>query len=252
MAREAYDDLARKYKAGQAHGLAIQKFTNSSASKRGRLMFMKPLKKDDASILSSTKSTIAQTLWQVFGRELPMTSGPKAITIRDDLHERQCLHVDNRIETVLIRSETKRNLLRLGPFHYGWSAFGGLRDGQGLCFPDQSTLNAGTVLFDTDLDPGFAKFQGIKNGDLMLILGSTVHGGGAHSSVESGLDVNTVNEDVTLDVKFFIDCPGQGYPTNPFAGTVIKQQMYLDTQLDSEHAEYLSLYGSYTPSFHFY
>jgi len=252
ITKTAYDHLAKVYKDNQAQGLAIQKFTADSANKRKRLMFMKPPKKGLSSILNTTESTIAQTLWQVFGRPLPMTSGPKAITLRDDLLERQCFHVDNRDETNLIRNATKRRLLEQGPFHYGWSAFGGLRDGQGLCFPDPSTLHAGTLDFGADLDPGFSKFHGMKNGDLMLITGSTAHGGRAYSSEESGL-VNLNDElDKLIDVKVFIDCPGQGSPTNPNAGTVIRQQMYLDTQPDSEHAAFLSLNGSYTPTYHFY
>ena len=102
-----------------------------------------------------------------------------------------------------------------GPFQYGWSAFGTLGPGQGLCFPSRS-LTIGKIEDRRDHIRGSSLFKAIKPGDLLLILGNTFHGGSAHSSVESRSRSRLLHD--LDDLKFFINCPGLNDPTNPNNG----------------------------------
>jgi hypothetical protein len=114
-----------------------------------------------------------------------------------------------------------------------------LCDGQGMCFPEDPAMGLAP-------QAGFGKFQVVDQGDLLMVLANTAHGGSAHSSVES------LTGSSLCDLKLFIDCPGLSDPTHPSAGTIINQQSYYDTISDADHAAFLEANGSYRPSIHYF
>jgi hypothetical protein len=254
MTRETYETSASVYAANSRKGLAIQKFSQTVAGKRGRLMFEEPKKIKDGYLChpSSEAARLTELLWHVFGRELPVTSSFKTLYIAPNLQERQVLHADDHSTMEAIAASTKQQLEVNGPFSYSWSAFGALRVGQGLCL-------AGENFGKTHLTSEVADFHEFTPGDLIIILGNTAHGGSAYSQYENNwhrslqAQLPTVSKPQALpDLKFFINCAGLNYAANPNAGTVTRQQLYLAREKDETHRAFLDKHQSYKPSVHYF